>query len=59
MSIQFLYIKDKGLASTSSQILIILTDISSWPCALFILRALTIFKILTSIIFREESLVWK
>ena len=35
---------DKGFLIASSEIFIILTDVSSWPCALLISRDLIIFS---------------
>ena len=54
----FVYIKGKGLTNASLQSLIILTDISSWPWALLILRALNIEKNVKKILSVTENSFW-
>ena len=58
VSTNFVYIKGKGLTNASLQSLIILTDISSWPWALLILRALNIEQNVKKILSVTENSFW-
>ena len=58
VSTNFVYVKGKGLTNASLQSLIILTDISSWPWALLILRALNIEKNVKKILSVTENSFW-
>ena len=49
VSIQFLTIIDRGLCIALSQMLVILTEISSWPWALLISTDLIIFRMSSSV----------
>ena len=57
VSMRLLKMIDKGLTTDLLHNLIIQIDIWSCPCALLILRALTIFRMTLSLKENEESLV--
>ena len=54
---QFLFINDRGLTNTESQIFNIRIEIS-WPCALVMLRFLIIFRISSFSKLMEDNLDW-